>query len=110
MKIKKVINKLELEVVSGFEGDDKEVKGVYIGDLLSIVMSKAKKNQAWITVQTHINTVAIASLVELSCIIVVEGMDIDKDTIEKSNELGIPILKTNKSAYEISSQLYELGI
>ena len=46
-----------------------EIEGVYIGDLLSIVMSKAKKNYAWITIQTHINIVAVAELLELACII-----------------------------------------
>ena len=38
------------------------IEGVYIGDLLSIVMSKAKQNFIWITIQTHINIIAVAEL------------------------------------------------
>ena len=87
-----------------------EIEGVYIGDLLSIVMSKAKKNYAWITIQTHINIVAIAELLELACIIVVENMEVDNDTLDKARELNIPIFKTYESAYQMACRLSDLGI
>ncbi|NLJ58093.1 MAG: serine kinase [Tissierellia bacterium] len=87
-----------------------EVKGVYIGDLLSIVMSKAKENYVWITIQTHMNIVAVAQLLDLSCIIVVEGMEVEKDTLEKAKELGIPIFSTTESAYQLALRLSDMGI
>lgn len=86
------------------------IKGVYIGDLLSIVMAKAKENFAWITIQTHINIVAVAELLELSCIIIVENMEIEQDTIDKAKELDIPIFKSKESAYTVACKLHELGI
>jgi hypothetical protein len=86
------------------------VEGVYIGDLLSIVMSKAKKDYAWITIQTHINIVAVAELLELACIIVVENMDVDNDTLEKAKELNIPLFKSRESAYQVACRMMELGI
>lgn len=87
-----------------------EIEGVYIGDLLSIVMSKAKKNYVWITIQTHINIVAIAELLELACIIVVENMEVDNDTLDKAKELNIPIFKTYESAYQMACRMSDLGI
>lgn len=90
--------------------DDINIEGVYIGDLLSIVMSKAKANFVWITIQTHINTIAVAELLDLSCIIVVEGMEVENEIIEKAKELSIPIFKTNESAYEIACRLNRLEI
>lgn len=87
-----------------------EVEGVYIGDLLSIVMSKAKKNYVWITIQTHINIVAVAELLELACIIVVENMEIADETLAKANELNIPIFKTSESAYNVSCRMSNMGI
>jgi serine kinase of HPr protein (carbohydrate metabolism regulator) len=87
-----------------------EIEGVYIGDLLSIVMSKAKKNYAWITIQTHINIVAVAELLELSCIIVVENMEVDNDTLDKAKELKIPIFKTKESAYQMACRMSDMGI
>lgn len=101
--------KLQLTPLCEKEGNI-EVEGVYIGDLLSIVMSKAKKNYAWITIQTHINIVAVAELIELACIIVVEGMDVDKETIEKAKELEIAVFKTRESAYQMACRMSDLGI
>lgn len=110
MKISQIIEQLDLELVSGETGLDREVKGVYSGDLLSVVMASAKEKQIWLTVQTHINVVAIASLLDISAILIVEDMEVEEDTINKSNDLGIPILKTKKTTYEASVELYKLGI
>jgi len=101
--------KLQLTPLCEKEGDI-EIEGVYLGDLLSIVMAKAKKNYVWITIQTHINIVAIAELLELSCIIVVENMAVDNDTLEKAKELNIPIFKTSESAYQVACRLLDMGI
>lgn len=87
-----------------------DIEGVYIGDLLSIVMSKAKENYIWITIQTHINIIAVAELLDLSCIIIVEDMDVEQETIIKAKELDIPVLKTNKSAYEVACMIHDMGI
>lgn len=109
MKIEDFSNKLNLETLYEI-GKDMLVDGVYIGDLLSIVMAKAKKNYVWITIQTHINVIAVAELLDLSCIIVVENMDVEEETLIKAKELNIPVFKTKESAYNIATKLYELGI
>lgn len=80
---------------------DKDVSGIYYGDLLSWVMSHAKENEAWITVQTHVNIVAVASLLNLSGIIIPEGIKVDEETIEKANTMDVPIFSTQLNAYEI---------
>jgi len=109
MEISNFAEQLKLDIL--FESKkDINIEGVYIGDLLSIVMSKAKQNYAWITIQTHINTIAVAELLDLSCIIVVENMEVERETIEKAKELDIPIFKTSESAYEIACRLYNMGI
>lgn len=110
MKLSEIIDKMELEVVTEFGLSKRQVEGVYIGDLLSIVMSKAKQNYLWITIQTHINIIAVATLVDLAGIIIVEGMEIEKDTIEKAMEEGIPLFKSNLSAYDIACKLREIGV
>jgi len=86
------------------------IEGVYVGDLLSIAMSKAKQNFIWVTIQTHINIIAVAELLELACIIIVENMEIEPDALEKARELDIPIYKTKKSAYQVSCNLCNMGI
>lgn len=108
MIIDEVVKKIGLEVVAGSNSLERDFDGVYIGDLLSIVMSKAEKNNLWITIQTHLNIIAVATLVELSGIIIVENMEVQEDTIKKANELGIPILKTKLSAYDVACKIKEI--
>ena len=109
MNILEFADKLQLTPLCE-KDEDIEIEGVYIGDLLSIVMSKAKKNYVWITIQTHINIVAVAELLELSCIIVVENMEVAEDTLKKAKELNIPIFKTSESAYEMACRMSSMGI
>ena len=83
---------------------DNEISGAYICDLLSWVMSHANKGDVWITVHTHLNIVAVALLVEVACILVPEGIQVEEATIKKANE-GIAILSSNKTAYQIAVEI-----
>lgn len=85
----------------------REINSVYIGDLLSWVMSHSEHNCAWITVQTHINIVAVAVLLDMSCIILPEGCKPEEDTLAKAREENIPILTSPWTAYEIACYLKE---
>lgn len=104
-----IANKFELKVIGGKKGLNKEVSSVYISDLLSWVMSHAKNGDAWITVQVHPNVVAVASLINLSCIIIPENIEVENVTIEKANEAGIPILQSGKNSFEIAKDLIKSG-
>src|SRR6056297_1388276 len=108
MNIKNIIEELELDEATDLSNDI-DFENVYIGDLLSVVMSNAKENSIWITIQTHLNIVAVADLIDIVGIIVVEDMEVDKDTLEKANELEIPILTTDKSAYEVACEIYQIN-
>ena len=88
----------------------RDVKAVYTSDLLSRVMTNAGKDTAWITVQTHMNMVAVASLLEFSCVIVPEGIDVDENIVAKAEEEGIALLSSDKGSYELSGMLYAQGI
>ena len=61
----------------------------------------------WVTLQTHKNIMAIASLKELAAIILVKGLKPDEDCLKQSNEEGIPILGTNEQTFEITGKLYK---
>lgn len=89
---------------------NKKIEGIYCCDLLSWVMSHAKAGDAWITVQTHINIVAVASLIEMSCIIIPEKIEVESETIEKAIEENIPIIQTHLNSYEIFLELHDLGL
>ena len=71
-------------------------------------MGNVDDGNAWITLQTHKNVMAIASLRDLSAVILVKGLQPDVDMLEKANEEGIPVLSTNEQAFEISGKLFQL--
>ena len=108
MKVKELVEKLNLKVLSGEKGLDREIDGCYISDLLSDVMGNAMEGNIWITLQTHKNVMAVASLKEMSCIILVKNLVPNDETIEQSNDEDLPILQTNLPTYEIAGLVYNL--
>ncbi len=84
---------------------EKEVKGVYIGDLLSWVMGNAEQGNLWITIMSNINTVAVATLVDTSCIILAEDVAPDENALIAAKEKGVNILSTPLSAYEAAIKI-----
>ena len=65
MTVQDIVSQLNLTVCSGQEGLQREVKGGYTSDLLSDVMGHAQEGDVWVTLQTHKNVMAIASLKEI---------------------------------------------
>jgi predicted transcriptional regulator len=108
MNVKELAEKANLKVLSGEKGMDTEITGGYTCDLLSDVMGYAEQGNVWITLQTHKNVMAIASLKELAAIILVKGLQPETDTLEQSNEENIPILSTDLEEFEISGIVYNL--
>ena len=107
MTVKEIIEKLDLKCLN--EANlDADIKAAYSSDLLSDVMGNAMEGNVWITLQTHKNVMAVASLKELACIILVKNLVPNDETIEQSNEEGLPILQTNLPTYEIAGLVYNL--
>ena len=108
MKVCDLVEKLNLKVFCGEQGINNEVVGGYTSDLLSDVMGNVDENQVWITLQTHKNIMAIASLKEVAAIILVKGYKPEQAAIDQSIEEGIPILGTDLETFEMSGELYAL--
>lgn len=104
MTVKGLIdNKLFKEV--SLSSDDREIKGVYIGDLLSWVMGRAQSDDAWITIMSNLNILAVASLADTACIILAEGVSLEKEVLNAAREKEINILSTSMTAYETAVYL-----
>ncbi len=100
----------ELAATNGFKAislpdGEREIKNVYIGDLLSWVMGRASADDAWITIMSNINIVAVASLADVACIILAEGVTLDASVAETANAKGINILTSEFPAYETAMLL-----
>jgi len=108
MKLREIIEKLQLKVLTGQENVDVEVTGGYTSDLLSDVIANSKVGNLWITLQTHQNIIAVAKLKDLSGIIIVNNREPDEGTLQKAKEENVPLLGSEEMAYEVSGKLYEL--
>ncbi len=106
MKVSELIEKFDLKVFYGDKGLEKEIAGGYVSDLLSDVMGNAAENEVWITLQTHQNVIAIASLKDLAAVILVKGLEPDEDTLKRSREEGIPLLGTGMGTFEMAGKLF----
>lgn len=108
MTLSELQSHLKLELVTKGTNTERKVEGGYASDLLSWVMAHAKENQIWITIQSHQNIVAVASLLGLAGIIVAEGVEVDENTVKKAEEENIPILTSKLPVYQICGILYNL--
>jgi serine kinase of HPr protein (carbohydrate metabolism regulator) len=106
MKVIDIIKKFDLEVYSGKEGVNRDVTGGYASDLLSDVMGNSREGDIWVTLQTHKNVIAVASLRDIAAIVCVRGLKPDNDTLEASEKEGIPVLGTCENTFEMSGKLF----
>ena len=107
MKVSELIKELGLKVLTDNSYNDREIKGCYVGDLLSWVMGRAEQDDAWITIMSNVNIVAVAALVDMACIILAEGVAVDPEVIEKANSQGVVILSTDKNSYETAVAIHK---
>ena len=103
----------ELAALQGFspvviDDGEREIGGIYIGDLLSWVMGRAGEDNAWITIMTNINVVAVASLSDVACVILAEGTAPDNEVLTTAEEKGVNLISSPLGAYEIAVKLSSL--
>ncbi len=101
---------IELAGIDGFTAEampdeNREIDGVYIGDLLSWVMGRAQADNAWITIMTNINIVAVAALADVSCIVLAEDVKPDGQVLKTAEEKGVNIIRSRFPAYETAVAL-----
>jgi ACT domain-containing protein len=107
MTIREAARALNAEAVQD-EFEDRDLEGAYTSDLLSDVMANAKEGGALITIQAHKNTVAVATLVNVSVIFVCNSRPIPEDMIQAARDEGIAIYRTAENQYAVSGKLYAL--
>ena len=105
MTVETLKEKLRLNPVS-LPLPEREIDGAYIGDLLSWVMGRASCNNVWITIMSNVNVIAVASLVDVSCVILAEGVTLEDDVRRTAIEKSVNVLSSSLSAYDLATELY----
>ena len=110
MTLKEVVERLGLTVCCDGRGLDREVTGGYVGDLLSDVIAHSLQEQVWVTIQVHINIVAVAVLKEHAAIIIANGRAPAGETLRKAVEEHVPIFTSTRPAFELCGMLHAHGV
>lgn len=105
MTVSEFATKNSLTVVT-MPSPNREIHGCYIGDLLSWVMGRANEDDAWITIMSNSNTVAVASLTGVSCVVLAENVTFDAEIVKTAEENGINVLTSPLSAFETALLLH----
>ena len=79
---------------------DREIQGGYAGDLLSWVMGRASEGDAWVTIMSNVNIVAVCTLADPACIVLSEGVSPDEETLKRAKEQGVNILSTELDTFD----------
>lgn len=101
MKVRELIESGDFTALA-LPSPEREINGVYIGDLLSWVMGRAGEGNAWITIMSNANILAVATLADVACIILAEGVTLDGDIVRTAMEKGVNVLSSTLSSYKIA--------
>ena len=104
MTVEQLMTRTGLRAAALPEGD-REITGAYIGNLLSWVMGRARSGDAWITIMSNRNIVAVATLADTACVILAEGVQPDEGVAELAQQKGINLLLSPDSAYDTALRL-----
>ena len=112
---RKVQKKMKVDELTGFgfkaltlPDGKREIQGVYIGDLLSWVMGRAQADNAWITIMSNVNVIAVASLADTACVILAEGVTMEEGLLTTASSKNVNIFTSELPAYETALKLAEI--
>lgn len=87
---------------------EREITGGYAGDLLSWVMGRANEGDAWVTIMSNVNIVAVSTLADPACIVLAEGVSLDPDALERAKQQGVNIVATDLDTFSACVKIASL--
>ncbi|MCR4882738.1 MAG: AraC family transcriptional regulator [Clostridiales bacterium] len=110
MTIRELMPLIEAKELTKQADLGKEVLCGYTCDLLSWVMGHGQEGMAWVTVQTHMNVIAVALLSDMACVIMPESIEMEQESLDKADAEGMCVLQSPLSSYEICGRIYAKGV
>ena len=107
MTVLELAERLSLEPICAAE-PDREITGGYCGDLLSWVMGRAQAGDAWITIMSNQNIVAVALLADAALVLLAEGVQPDEGVAELAERKGINLYRSPEAAFPLCAKVAAL--
>lgn len=107
MTINELIGSHLFETINIGDDTERTISDLFCCDLLSIAMSKAPADSVWVTVMGNINTLAVAALCDVGCIVLAEGISLDDAAKAKAVQQHITVLRTEMPIFDAALKVHE---
>ncbi len=87
---------------------EREITGGYVGDLLSFVMGSARSGDAWVTIMSNVNVVAVATLTDVSCVVLSSDVTLDEGVAQRAQAQGVNVLSSSLPSFLLCNKIAEL--
>ena len=87
-----------------------KITRAHASDLLSDVLANAPSGGVLLTIQVHLNVIAVAIHAMQAAVIFTSGMVPEEAVRNKAMEEGIPLFATKESTFDTAGRLYVLGV
>jgi len=110
VKLREIVERLSLKVITGHDSLEVDVTHGYCSDLMSDVIANAQEDELWVTLQVHQNIIAVAVLKSMAGIVLTKERLPEEATIAKAEAEGLPVMTSSLSAFQLVGELFQLGI
>ena len=107
MTVDTLVTELKAEALS-LACSERELKGAYCSDLLSWVMGHAKPDNVWVSIMTNKNVLAVASLIDVSVVVICENAEVDEDFLTTARDKEINVIRSEFDSYTVCAKLSRL--
>jgi hypothetical protein len=112
MMLEELARALDLrELTHGLAANlDADITRGYASDLLSDVLAHAPTGGVLVTLQVHLNVIAVASHAGLRAVIFSSGRTPDEEIVQKAAEEEISLFVSGADTFAVVAQLHEHGV
>ena len=110
MNLQELTAALELTALTPGTSPAGELRGGYVSDLLSDVLANAPADGVLVTVQVHLNVVAVAGHADIAAVVFSGGRRPDEDVVAKATEEGLALYGADDDTFEVVGRLYTRGV
>ena len=110
MRVRDVVTALDLEIIHEGDHMDDAVEGGYSGDLLSDVIAASRRHDMWITIQSHENIIAVATLKDLAAVVLARNSIPHTETVDHAKREEVTLLRSPLTSYQLVARLVSMGV
>jgi hypothetical protein len=112
MKLDALARELELRDLTPEIADrrDADVVRGHASDMLSDVLANAPSGGVLVTIQVHLNVIAVAVHADLAAVVFAAGRTPPDDVRARALEEKLPLYSSPDAAFDVVGKLYALGV